>query len=92
MRHVILDTNCIGLDAPLGGNAQRLLVDAAERGQLVLAIPELVVSEQGQDEIVQMVATRDDIGIRDGPSLELSLNAEAERYAGCDPGRPARLR
>jgi len=45
VRHVILDTNCIGLDAPLGGNAQRLLVDAAERGQLVLVIPELVVSE-----------------------------------------------
>jgi hypothetical protein len=45
MLHVVIDANSLGIRAPLAGNAQRLLLAAAEKGQLVLVVPELVVRE-----------------------------------------------
>lgn len=45
MLHVVIDTNSLGIRAPLAGNAERLLLAAAEKGQLVLVVPELVVRE-----------------------------------------------
>jgi hypothetical protein len=43
--HVVLDTNAVGIYAPMRGNPQRLLLAAAGKGQLTLVVPELVVRE-----------------------------------------------
>jgi hypothetical protein len=45
MLHVVLDANSVGIRAPLAGNPQRLLIEAAAKGQIVLVVPELVVRE-----------------------------------------------
>lgn len=42
---VVLDTNVVGVESPLGSNPVRVLLDAAARGRLQLVIPELVVLE-----------------------------------------------
>jgi hypothetical protein len=44
-RHVILDTNAIDLKDPFGTNPERLILDAATKGQVVLVVPELVIRE-----------------------------------------------
>jgi hypothetical protein len=43
--HLVLDTNLVGFEHPLGSNDARVLLDAARHGQLVLVVPELVVRE-----------------------------------------------
>lgn len=43
--HLVLDTNLVGFDPPLGSNDAAVLVDAARRGLFVLVVPELVLRE-----------------------------------------------
>lgn len=43
--YLVLDSNLIGFEPPLGSNDARVLLDAARQGQLHLAVPELVVRE-----------------------------------------------
>lgn len=45
MLHVLLDSNSLTLEDPLASNPERLLLDAARKGQLKLIVPELVVRE-----------------------------------------------
>ncbi len=42
---VVVDTNVVGVDPPLGGNAMRRLLDASRDGSIRLVIPELVRAE-----------------------------------------------
>ena len=42
---VVLDTNSFTLEAPLSSNPERLILDAASKGQVILVVPELIVRE-----------------------------------------------
>lgn len=42
---LVVDTNVVGVDPPLAGNAMQRLLDASRQGLVRLAVPELVVME-----------------------------------------------
>lgn len=45
MLAVVLDANTVGVQDPLAGNASRIVLDAASKGQLLVVVPELVIRE-----------------------------------------------
>ena len=90
---LVVDTNVLGVDPPLAGNAMLRLLDASQQEQLRLVVPELVVREAANawsDAVAEQLRTVEraerrlaDLGVRTaeptmGPLEALRGDKEAE--------------